>query len=204
MRLGKVWASMGPAAVLIAAGILWSRESILAPTANPVPSTPEAQSPPGSKRETQAPLTRRQLAREIAAAQGAIAGQVGRPPYSSPVTQRPDFVSPLEWKIFEGVAQTHADPAQELTLLVNRLRFTRLEALWRSLRSAGGNSEPRRILARQLLDEIPGRVRERQFDRAQAQSLQLELLEDLVSDPVQRVRRASAESLRLSEPAASK
>jgi hypothetical protein len=204
MRPGKAWALIGPAAILIAAGILWSRESVSPSTANPIPFAPEAQPPPGSRGEARAPSSRLQLVQEIAAAQDSITQQVGHPPYSSPITQRPDFVSPLEWKIFEGVAQTHADSAQELTLLVNRLRFTRLESLWRSLRNADSKLELRHTLAQQLLDEIPGRVRERQFDRAQAQSLQLELLGDLVSDPVQRIRRASEESLRLSGPAVSK
>jgi hypothetical protein len=204
MRPGKVWALIGPAAILIVAGILWPRESTPLPKANPVSSVPEVQPAPGPRGEAQAPSTRRQIAQEIAAAQDAITQQIGHPPYSSPITQRPDFVSPLEWKIFEGVARTHADPAQELALLVNRLRFARLESLWRSLRNAGSKPELRRVLAQQLLDEIPERVRERQFDRAQAQSLQLELLGDLVSDPVQRVQRASEESLRLSEPAVSR
>lgn len=143
-----------------------------------------------------------QLVSEIEAAQQAIATQIGQPPLSGPVLQRPDFISNLEWRVFQGVARTHDNPAAELTLLVNRLRFTRLEDLWRSLLANHRAPRRRLQLARQLLDEIPDRVREHQFDLAQAQALQLQLLEDLVSDPYVRLQQASRESLRLETPSA--
>jgi hypothetical protein len=147
--------------------------------------------------DPQQPLSVAQIASDIGTAQKAIAAQIGQPPYSGEVSRKPDFVSALEWQIFLGVARTHRDPAQELTLLVNRLRFTRLEALWRSLQPHGEDADLRHRLAQQLLDEIPGRVRAAQFDRAQAQTLQLELVEDLVSDPRERIERVSNESRRL-------
>lgn len=199
MSFGKAVASAGLAVALATASLLWKppspQRSNAKALAEAAPSDPIATIDGTRVQPTQA-----QLVSEIEQAQLAIATQIGQPPPSGPIEGRPPYISEFEWGIFEGVAKTHSDPKQELALLVNRLRFTRLESLWRSMQSTATTPELRRRLARQLLDEIPGRVHARQLDLAQAQSLQQQLLDDLISDPKTRLQRASQESLRLSRP----
>lgn len=198
MSFGRGAASAGLATALAVASFLWwnAGSAHPQPEAVPILSIPSAAAPG----DPSAPTPTR-LVTEIEDAQRAVIAQVGQPPYSGPIGIRPDFVSEFEWQVLEGVARTHADPRSELTLLVNRMRFSRLQTLWRSLRSSGADIDLRQRLGWQLLGEIPGRVSEHQLDLAQAQALQLQLLDDLVSDPGERIRRTSEESLRLSRPA---
>lgn len=133
---------------------------------------------------------------EQTAAVNALAQQVGSPPLSGPVTQRPDFVSPLEWQVLQGVAREHAQPERELTRLVNSLRFNKELELWRSGSMPAGSAQAM-ALEKQLLQEIPARVAEQEMGLAEAQQLQQALLKDLVPDSEARHRRAEEEAGRL-------
>lgn len=129
-------------------------------------------------------------------AMNALLAEIGSKPLSAPPTQRPDFVSPLEWQVLQGVAGQHARPDQELLRLVNNLRFNKALELWRSGTIIRGSSQAL-ALEKQLLDEIPSRVVLQEMGLAEAQPLQLALLKDLVPDATERQQRAEEEAARL-------
>jgi hypothetical protein len=131
-----------------------------------------------------------------AEAANALLQEVGGQPLSGPVTQRPDFVSPLEWQVLQGVARQHAHPERELTRLVNSLRFNKELELWRSGSIAAGSAAAL-ALEKQLLEEIPARVAQQEMGLAEAQQLQQSLLKDLVPDSEERHQRAEQEASRL-------
>ncbi len=128
-------------------------------------------------------------------AEAALASSSGdyRP---GPVTERPDFVSRLEWQALQGVAAQHEDPARELTRLVNNLRFSKQLEQWRQSAASWGTSQ-RQVLAGELLQELPDHVGDEAIGVDEARRLQEELLGMLEPDPQQRVRRLGEEADRL-------
>ncbi|MBM7334376.1 hypothetical protein [Alloalcanivorax marinus] len=138
----------------------------------------------------------RQLAEQQEQAARAVEGQLGEPEFEGPVSERPDFVSPIEWRVLKSVAAGKADSDRELTRLVNRIRFAKLREHWDELRGSG-QTDQRHAIARQLLEDIPNRVDQREMDVSQAQQLQQQLLADLISDPERRRQRAAEEARRI-------
>lgn len=129
-------------------------------------------------------------------AENAALASVGQQEFDAPPQTRPDFVSPLEWRVLQQVSGNHDQPDQELTRLVNRLRFAKLRELWEA-QAETGNDEQRRQLGNQLLADLPSRVKNREMAPAQAQQLQASILETLIDDPQQRRQRAAEEARRL-------
>lgn len=129
-------------------------------------------------------------------AEDAALASVGQQEFDAPPQTRPDFVSPLEWQVLQQVSGNHDKPDQELTRLVNRLRFAKLRELWEA-QAETGNDEQRRQLGNQLLADLPSRVKNREMAPAQAQQLQATILETLIDDPQQRRQRAAEEARRL-------
>lgn len=130
------------------------------------------------------------------AAAKAVVHQLGARQLSGSLTERPDFVSPIEWQALQGVASQSADHDHELTRLVNKLRFSKQLDLWRSLGNSSDVAQ-RHALATQLLADIPARVGSKEMDFTEAQKLQGQLLDDLINDPQQRKLRAGEESKKL-------
>ncbi|MDI1261294.1 hypothetical protein [Aquabacterium sp.] len=141
------------------------------------------------------------LAQQLAAAQ-VVERSPGVAPIKGPVTERPEFVSEMEWQMLKGVAQQNATPDAELTRLVNKLRFMKQLELWQSMEHSNDLAK-RQVLAEQLLDDIPQRVANADLDKPEAQKLQAALLKDAVSDEQARKKRAEVESRRLGASAAS-
>lgn len=135
-------------------------------------------------------------ARQIEAAQ-AVAGEIGAKPLTGRITERPDFVSLLEWQVLQGVASRHAEPDRELTRLVNNLRFNKQLELWRSLPATTANTAQRQSLATRLLADIPERVSHQEMGLPEAQRLQLAMLQELLPDPEARRLRAEEEARRI-------
>ena len=98
--------------------------------------------------------------------------------------------------MLNGVAQQHATPDQELTRLVNFVRFTKQLELWQSLANSGDMAK-RKTLADELLADLPSRLVHGEMDLKEAQRTQATLLNDAVSDPAQRHQRAAKEAKRL-------
>lgn len=117
-------------------------------------------------------------------------------PVKGAVTERPAYVSVLEWQLLQGVAKQHLHPAEELTRLVNSLRFTKQLERWQDLPKTA-DVATREALARPLLEDLPQRVKQGDMDLSGASTLQAALLADVFTDAKARDRQAVVESLRL-------
>lgn len=148
------------------------------------------------------PTTDAGLAAQQAAAAEVVARTPGMKPITGPVTERPEFVSEMEWAMLKGVAQQNPTPDVELTRLVNKLRFMKQLELWQSMEHSNDLAK-RRVLAEQLLDDLPQRVANADLDKPEAQKLQASLLKDAVSNEQERKKRAEMEARRLVASAAS-
>ena len=136
-----------------------------------------------------------QLAAEQIKANRAALAELGEAPYEGPVTERPAFVSYLEWQVLKNVAQQHPNSEQELTRLVNHLRFAKQWDLWQE--TAPQDKTRRYALAEQLLLEIPDRVKNQELDVVHAQQMQESLLTALIPDVTERRQRAAREAARI-------
>ncbi len=104
------------------------------------------------------------------AAVAAIPGKT----VSGTVTQRPDYVSEMEWQVLQNVARQNPDV--QLTDLVNKMLFIKKKQAWLD---AGENTEQRRQLARQLLDMIPGQLAIEAIDAVTAKEMETKLNAEL-------------------------
>lgn len=104
------------------------------------------------------------------AAVAAIPGKT----VSGTVTQRPDYVSEMEWQVLQNVARQNPDV--QLTDLVNKMLFIKKKQAWLD---AGENTEQRRQLARQLLDMIPGQLAIEAIDAVTAKEMEAKLNAEL-------------------------
>ena len=141
--------------------------------------------------------------RAIESQQAAAASVVAREPEVKPVdrhlSERPDYVSPMEWAMLQGVAQQDADPPKALARLVNSLRFTRQMELWEDMAAMPDKAAKRRRLAVQLLDDLPNRVAHGDLALADAQAKLNPLIADAVGDPSVRAQRQQRELDRLQQ-----
>jgi len=84
-----------------------------------------------------------------AAARAAITGK----PVAGRVTQRPAYVSELEWEVFRNVVGNRPEGGDmQLTALANKLLFFKKKEAWESPATL---PEERRELARQMLAMLP-------------------------------------------------
>ena len=67
------------------------------------------------------------------------------------VTERPDYITEIEWQVLQSV--TRQNPDIKLNDLVNKMLFAKKKQAWLS---AEKDSAERKLLAKQLLDMIPG------------------------------------------------
>lgn len=208
---GKQWfALLALIGVAMAAVLWWWSHRDDAAVSEPVTASapaPEAVAlvkPPAVLVEQPAgmPTTEAGLVAQQAAAAQVVARAPAMKPITGPVTERPEFVSEMEWTMLKGVAQQNPAPDAELTRLVNKLRFMKQLELWQSMEHSNDMAK-RQLLAEQLLDDLPQRVANADLDKPEAQKLQASLLKDAVSDEHARKKRAEVESRRLGASAAS-
>ena len=112
------------------------------------------------------------------------------------ITEKPDYVSDIEWQVLQGVAQQHAEPDKELTRLVKKLHFTKELELWHTMEASADNTQ-RLALANKLINEIPERVANKDMDVFEARKLQETLLKATISDPDVLRQRIDSEARRL-------
>lgn len=115
-------------------------------------------------------------------------------PVETTVTERPDYVSEMEWQVLEGVAANSANPEWELGRLVAKLRFTRQLELWQEM---APHDARRNGLTLRLLDDIPARVENRDMALHDARNLQQQLVDARIADPEERAARLATEQQRL-------
>lgn len=197
-------------AAAVVAGVLlaWWSTSHQEPASRPAEGAAFAWNRPGAAttdlsdavRDSGVPnLTREQAEQQQVQAAKAAERQVGAPPLTGPVAERPAYVSELEWSALRQAAAMRPDSAGELTRMVNHLRFMKQLELWRGL-STPADAGRRQVVAQALLNELPARVGHSEIDRTEAMTLQSALLVDLVNDPAERARRAETEGKRLVWP----
>ncbi|TVP56398.1 MAG: hypothetical protein EA349_08135 [Halomonadaceae bacterium] len=200
---GKVLVAVAAVVVLAGAGLwLFLKDPGSAP---PVPAltqtSPDTPAQASTVEEAMSPEDLQQLTPEKVTTQqqqamAAVTETVGSAPLEAPLTQRPAFVSPVEWAVFRNVAGQHPDPEQELVNLVNRLRFHKQKERWQELEGAG-QDDHRAALAEKLLEELPWHLEHQVLDRSGAHRLQLEILQQHITDPRERNRRAAREAQRI-------
>jgi len=123
----------------------------------------------------------------------AVSLQLGGADIESPVTIRPEFISPLEWEILRRVSGNEENPEKSLANYINHVRFAKQEELWEQLVDTDEVGR-RDAMAEQLLMNIPSRVEHNNISVQQAQRLQVKLLGYLVDDPDKRRSRISEEA----------
>lgn len=104
------------------------------------------------------------------AAMAAIPGKT----FTGAVTERPDYVSEMEWQVLQNVARQNPDV--HLTDLVNKMLFIKKKQAWID---AGENTGLRRQLAAELLEMIPQQLAAEAIDAATAEEMEAELHADL-------------------------
>lgn len=105
-----------------------------------------------------------------------------------PVRTRPDYVSPMEWMVLQGVANQHTNAERELSRMVHFLRFNKQIERWEGL-SAGGDPALRHALASALVTDLPARVQQGDLSASDARSLLMRLLADAEPDAARREAR---------------
>ncbi len=93
---------------------------------------------------------------------------------SGTLTQKPDYVTELEWQVLQNVAKQN--PSANLTDLVNKMLFLKKKQAWLSARE---HSAERKLLARQLLEMIPAQLAAETIDSQTAQEMEGQLQTEL-------------------------
>lgn len=115
---------------------------------------------------------------------------------AGPITQRPGYVSPLEWQILKSVAREHPDSEAELTRLVQYLRFSKQLESWQSP-TQGMTEQQHEQLGWQLLTAIPHHVQQQNLSAHHAHEVQTLLLEHLIDDEAERRQYLRKEATRI-------
>lgn len=203
---GKKWiVALGAATALALAAAWWTHSAPPEPAMQAqvasAEAVPAAQAPSPSSPDAGFQL-HEMVAGQSAAAQ-ALASQPAVRPLDGPITERPPFVSPMEWMVLKGTASQRPNPERELTRMVNFLRFTKQTELLQSLPRTAEAQAQRQALANELLADLPQRLINDEMGMKDLRQTQAELLVDAESDPGQRQVRAQAESRRLEQALAS-
>ena len=175
---GKVLITLVIAMVIVASVLWWQhRKRIVSVTAADAPKSDERASadtvtPEKATIENGLIVAQQSTAAKAARAKKTIQGTV---------TERPDFVSEIEWKVLQGVVKQGPDSEKELTHLVNKLLFAKKREAWQSLMASSRDPAQRHELATQLLDMMPAQLNDRSLDSAQAEKMKSELMADLNS-----------------------
>lgn len=191
-------------AVAAAVGIWWYQQSITPTAVTEVTPTSAVTSAPNmasSMASTASQdLTQTQSVSQMELAQKESAKGIEQEPRIEPIkgtiSERPAFMSEMEWNIVKAVAQQQPDPDKALTDLTNKVRFTKQLEVWQDL-SATADPAKRKVLANELLEDLPQRVTNEDMDLPGAQKLQGELLLDAEPDVTARTKRAAKEAKRL-------
>ncbi|HIV70513.1 MAG TPA: hypothetical protein H9903_06270 [Candidatus Aquabacterium excrementipullorum] len=199
----KLIVALGAVAAVAMAAAWWTHSAppepvMAAPEAAPA-TAPQVQMPGTASPEAQLSDMK---AKQSEAAQ-ALASRSDVKPMSGVITERPSFVSPMEWMVLKGTASQHANPEHELTRMVNFLRYNKQNELLQELPHTAEAQPRRQALANELLADLPQRLLNGEMSLKDLRSTQAELLKDAESDPEQRQIRAQTEAKRLEQALAS-
>lgn len=183
------------AAVAAGTGIWWYQQSSMPTAVTPVAPvtassaqsyTPNQGAPAPSPIEAApSPQLIEKLVDEQKQTAKAIEEQPQLKPIKGPVTERPSFITEMEWSIFKSVSMQQPDPDKALTALINKVRFFKqLEVLQDLPPTAAQNK--RQSLATELLDDLPERLRNGDYDQVGATQLLDQLVTSAEPDPNKR------------------
>jgi hypothetical protein len=169
-RTIKSWIVSVVAALFILTGLFWDRITHhgTADVSDPAVNTADGKSAGQLDEKTL----------EIQQADAAKAALTSKP-LTGPVFSRPEFVSDMEWQVLQGAAKAQTKDGPVITQLLNKLLFHKKREAWMAMRTISDNPEARRDLAKQLLEEIPGQLKDKSIDEAFARKMKSELLADL-------------------------
>ena len=122
-------------------------------------------------------------------------------PLKGPITERPAFVSPMEWAMLQGVVQQHVQPDKELTRMVNFLRFMKQMEAYEALPRTPDAASKRRAMADLLVEDLPARVEGGDLDFKDAQGYLSKWLVDAEPNEQTRQQRSEAIGKRLTAAA---
>lgn len=120
-------------------------------------------------------------------------------PITGPITERPDFVSPMEWAMLQGVVQQHANPDKELVRMVNFLRFMKQMEALDGLPKTPQNAAKRQVLTTQLIEDLPNRVLGGDLELKDAQSRLAEWLPESIANEQQRQKKSEEITKKITE-----
>lgn len=200
-RRARAWLIGLAGSAVAAMAVVWFTHST-----SPEPDPDRPAVPAGGQQVASVPVPQPAMeelaAQQEASAQALIQGEPVKP-IEGPVTERPAYVSPMEWMVLKGAVAGKPDSQQELTRMVNFLRFNKQIEAWEALSRNTDATARRAALAEALLADLPQRVRHDDVAVNEARELQATLLMDAEPDAARRQARALAEARRLDEAAAS-
>jgi hypothetical protein len=135
------------------------------------------------------------IAQQQAAAKEVEAQPILKP-ITGPVSERPSFVSPMEWTLLQATAQQHPDPDKKLVEMLNFMRYMKQSEVLEGMPKPGEPGQ-RRALAEALLSDLPQRVLNGDLDMKGAREELGKLIEDAEPDVKRREKRLEAEVKRL-------
>lgn len=188
-----------------AAFVIWATHSA-EPDSTGVRPTVSENSLSTASQDAAPPIATQATMQEMAAQQTQAAERLAARPdpgqVTGPVTERPDFVSPMEWMMLQGAVAQKPNRDEELTRMVNLLRFNKQMELWQGLARTPDTQPRRKALADALLADLPHRVRQDEMTVKDAQEAMTALLEDAEADAARRDARAGQVLRRLEDAAA--
>jgi hypothetical protein len=199
----KIWVASLVMMIMVATLAVWwvkpSSSNLVIPTEQMIQSseisqvsTPIILQPTTSERVVQLQAQQQQVAAVVAA----------QPLLMMPKTlsARPEFVSVVEWEMLQGAAHNTAHPQDELWHLVDRLRFQKMLEQWQAwLTQSTGDTTQRKVLANQLLVELPAQAVQMGWPESEVHDLQEQLTNDVEADATARDIRLQHERQRLLE-----
>lgn len=203
----KKWVVIAIAAVAVGAAGYWftrstdGTEAARVTDASATPSAVESASVPTTEFSNPAPTVEQGM-KAMAEQKDAAKVIEARPemkPITGPITERPDFVSPMEWAMLQGVVQQHANPGKELVRMVNFLRFVKQTEVLDGLPKTPENTVKRQLLTTQLIEDLPNRVQGGDLELKDAQARLAEWLPESLPNEQQRQKKSEEITKRITE-----
>jgi hypothetical protein len=184
-----IWLAVLAAALGLGAVVYWQMNAptgqtspALAATTNSAPAPEISMARPPAEASSDVGV----LLAQQAEATRQIEKETTLKPAEGAVNERPSYLSVIEWEMLKGVAQQSDNPTQSLTRLVNSVRFTKQLELWQDMPKDAAPKQ-RHALAKQLLEELPERLTQGDYDFTGAKRLHDQLLPDAEPDAARRM-----------------
>lgn len=109
----------------------------------------------------------------------ALEAAITAKPVDDSLSERPAFVSQIEWNVLNEVSAIHAGKNDILPDLLNKLLFFKKREIWQTLSSEKSNDTARQKLATELLEMLPDQVENRSISSEFAAGMEQALKNDI-------------------------